>query len=270
VIIAVDIGNSAIKAALANGSTLVGSGRLETAAASTADLSDGLRTLATHAPEPPERIVAVSVVDRWTERLERAADQVGLPLTVVSASHIPLGTALLRPDLAGQDRLLAAWTAAELHGSPVIVVDLGTATTVDAVDGDGFFLGGAILPGLGLAADALAEGTARLPRVELDLPADVVGTDTRSAILSGVVIGHLGSVRELVTRMRSRLGSSRPATVIVTGGLAAAPWAPKAWLEPAGAQLPAIADELDPELVLKGLGLLAERLGTRSAAELRS
>ena len=147
VIIAVDIGNSAIKAALADGSTLLGSGRLETAAASTADLSDGLRTLATHAPEPPERIVAVSVVDRWTERLERAAEDVGLPLTVVSASHIPLGTALLRPDQAGQDRLLAAWTAAELHGSPVIVVDLGTATTVDAVDGDGYFLGGAILPG---------------------------------------------------------------------------------------------------------------------------
>jgi type III pantothenate kinase len=149
-------------------------------------------------------------------------------------------------------------------------VDLGTATTVDAVDADGFFLGGAILPGLALAADALAEGTARLPRIELDLPADAVGTDTRSAIQSGVVIGHLGAVRELVARMRGRLGGSRTAPVVVTGGLAAAPWARKAWLEPAGAQLPAIADALDPELVLKGLGLLAGRLGTRTAAEMRS
>ena len=102
------------------------------------------------------------------------------------------------------------------------------------------------------------------------------GRTRASAILSGIVIGHLGAVRELVTRMRERLGGSRPATVIVTGGLAAAPWARKAWLEPAGtqlpatAQLPAIANALDPELVLKGLGLLAERLGTRSAAELRS
>jgi type III pantothenate kinase len=270
VIIAVDIGNSAVKAALANGPTLLRSGRLETAAASASDLAEGLRTLAEDAPEPPDRILAVSVVDRWTERLERAAEDVALPLTVVSASHIPLGTALLRPDQAGQDRLLAAWAASKLHGSPVIVVDLGTATTVDAVDADGFFIGGAILPGIGLSAEALAEGTARLPLVELGLPTDAVGTDTASAILSGVVIGHLGAVRELVTRMRERLGGTRPATVVVTGGLAAAPWATKGWLEPAGAQLPAVADALDPELVLKALGLLAEHLGTRSTAEMRS
>jgi type III pantothenate kinase len=279
VIIAVDIGNSAVKAALADGSTLLGSGRLETTAASTSDLADGLRTLVGHAPEPPERVLAVSVVDRWTERLERAAGDVALPLTVVSASHIPLGTALLRPDQAGQDRLLAAWAASELHGSPVIVVDLGTATTVDAVDGDGFFIGGAILPGLALAADALAEGTARLPRVELELPAEAVGTDTSSAILSGVVIGHLGAVRELVTRMRERIttsaaggadGPARRATVIVTGGHSAAPWAQEAWLEPAGPALPAIATVIDPDLVLRGLGLLAQHLGARPAAEARS
>ena len=96
--------------------------------------------------------MAVSVVDRWTARLERAAEALGLPLTVATADRIPLLTALPRPDLTGPDRLLAAWTASVLHGQPVIVVDLGTATTVDAVDADGFFLGGAILPGLGLAA----------------------------------------------------------------------------------------------------------------------
>jgi type III pantothenate kinase len=272
VIIAVDIGNSAVKAALVDGSTLLESGRLSTSGASTADLADGLRTLAGHAPAPPERIVAVSVVDRWTERLERAAEDAMLPLTVLSASHVPLGTALLRPDQAGQDRLLAAWTAAEIHGSPVIVVDLGTATTVDAVDGDGFFLGGAILPGLGLAADALAEGTAKLPRVDPDLPADAIGTDTRSAIVSGVVIGHLGAVRELITRMRGRLagrgGAGTPdggVGVIVTGGYSAAAWAREAWLEPAAPALPAIASSIDPDLVLRGLGMLSERMATRPA-----
>jgi type III pantothenate kinase len=276
VIIAVDIGNSAVKAALAKRDTLLGSGRLETSAASTADLADGLRLLTGRAPETPERIVAVSVVDRWTERLERAAEDAMLPLTVVSASHIPIGTALLRPDKTGPDRLLAAWAAATLHGSPVIIVDLGTATTVDAVDSDGFFLGGAILPGLGLAADALAEGTARLPRVELALPADAVGTDTTSALQSGIVMGHLGAVRELVVRMLPRVGGGsdenaaraggKSASVVITGGYAAAPWARAAWLEPAGQDLPAIADVLDPDLVLRGLGLLAEHLAVRPGA----
>jgi type III pantothenate kinase len=281
VIIAVDIGNSAVKAALADGGALLESGRLETAGASTADLSDGLRTLVEHAREAPEQIVAVSVVDRWTERLERAAEAVGLPLRVVAASHIPMGTTLLRPDRAGPDRLLAAWAASSLHGRPVIVVDLGTATTVDAVDDDGFFRGGAILPGLDLAADALAEGTSRLPHVELDLPSDPLGADTASAIRSGIVIGHLGAVRELVVRMRAilleeaaRAGQATrapktgptEAPVVVTGGYAAADWARAAWLEPAGSQLPAIGDVLDPDLVLKGLGLLSGQMAIRPGA----
>jgi pantothenate kinase type III len=169
---------------------------------------------------------------------------------------------------------------------PVIVVDLGTATSVDEVDADGFFLGGAILPGLGLAAQALAEGTARLPRVELDLPGEAIGTDTSAAVQSGVVLGHIGAVRELAARMQARLGpppaASRPAAagrpvvagtsgaagrpgapVIVSGGHAAAAWAQRAWCQPAGPGLPAIATVLDPGLVLRGLGLLAEHLAAR-------
>lgn len=271
-IIAVDIGNSAAKAALVDGATVLESGRLDTAVASTADLTDGLRILSGSTAEAPTRIMAVSVVDRWTERLERAAEALELPLTVVAASHIPISTALLRPDRTGPDRLLAAWAAASLHGTPVIIVDLGTATTVDAVDGDGFFLGGAILPGLGLSADALAEGTARLPRVELDVPAEAVGTDTVMALQSGIVIGHVGAVRELAMRMQTHVipaGSApgQPATrVIVTGGHAAASWAERAWREAAGPGLPPIADALDPQLVLRGLGLLAEHMATRPNA----
>jgi len=272
VIIAVDIGNSAAKAALVAGATVLESGRLDTAVASTMDLTDGLRVLAGSMAEAPARIMAVSVVDRWTERLERAADALELPLTVVAASHIPISTALLRPDQTGPDRLLAAWAATALYGSPVIVVDLGTATTVDAVDGDGFFLGGAILPGLGLAASALAEGTARLPRVELDLPGEAIGADTTAALQSGIVIGHVGAVRELATRMHAHMApaSSDPGgpvtRVIVTGGHAAAEWAQRAWREAAGPGLPPIADALDPQLVLRGLGLLAEHMATRPGA----
>ena len=267
-IIAVDIGNSAAKAALVEGSTVFDSGRLDTSVASGADLADGLRVLAGSADPPPSAVVAVSVVDRWTERLERATEELELTLTMVAASHVPISTALVRPDQTGPDRLIAAWAAAVIHGTPVIVVDLGTATTVDAIDGDGFFLGGAIVPGLGLAADALADGTARLPRVELSWPAEAIGRDTTAALQAGIVVGHVGAVRELASRMHARMdqaGShSGPSTkVIVCGGHANAAWAKQAWLEPAGPGLPRIADELDPDLVLRGLGLLAEHMTSR-------
>ena len=267
VILAVDIGNSAAKAAIVEGDTVHESRRLDTSAASADDLLDGLRVLVGAHDEPPASIVTVSVVDRWTERLEIAADALGLPLTVVAASHIPISTALARPDRTGPDRLLAAWAASHIHGTPVIVVDLGTATTVDAVDADGFFLGGAIAPGLELAADALAEHTARLPRIEVALPDEAIGTDTYGAIASGVVIGHIGTVRELAQRMHARIATRSARTkVIITGGHSAAAWAPAAWQSPAGDQLPAIADALDPDLVLRGLGLLAEHMGARPSA----
>jgi type III pantothenate kinase len=270
VILAVDIGNSAAKAAIVDGQTILASGRLDTSTASGEDLLDGLRVLVGKQDEAPTGVITVSVVDRWTERLERATDELALPLTVIAASHIPISTGLVRPDQTGPDRLLAAWAASRLHGSPVIVVDLGTATTVDAVDGDGFFLGGAILPGLGLAADALAEGTARLPRVDLELPREAIGVDTVGALQSGLVIGHIGAVRELAMRMHEKIDrgpSTTPATrVVVTGGHAGAPWAEAAWRQPAAPVLPAIADVLDPDLVLRGLGLLAEHMGARPSA----
>jgi len=269
VILAVDIGNSAAKAAVVDGSSILGSGRLDTSIASGEDLIDGLRVLVGANEDAPSAVIAVSVVDRWTERLERAADELDLPLTVVAASHIPISTAMLRPDQTGPDRLLAAWAAASIYGTPVIVVDLGTATTVDAVDADGFFLGGAIMPGLGLAADALAEGTTRLPRVDLEMPDDTIGGDTTAALQAGIVIGHVGAVRELAVRMHQRmdLGTAADVTkVIVTGGHSSAAWADGAWRTAAGPTLPAIADTLDPDLVLKGLGLLAEHQATRPQA----
>jgi type III pantothenate kinase len=270
VILAVDIGNSAAKASIVDGSTIYETGRLDTSVASGEDLLDGLRVLAGSHDEAPSSVITVSVVDRWTERLEWAAGELGLPLTVVAASHIPISTALVRPDQAGPDRLLAAWAAASLYGTPVIVIDLGTATTVDAVDADGFFLGGAILPGLGLARDALADGTARLPAVDLVLPAEPIGTDTTAAIQSGIVIGHIGAVRELAARMQQRMSPDPQAAsatkVIITGGHCEADWAESAWCTPAGPSLPALADELDHELVLKGLGLLAEHMANRPGA----
>jgi pantothenate kinase type III len=207
------------------------------------------------------RLLIVSVVPVATDLLLEAARALDLPAHVVEAPDIPLPTHLTEARRTGPDRILGAWTARELYGRPVVVISLGTATTVDGVDAEGILRGGAILPGLGMAAHALAEGTALLPRIEPELPPAALGTDTRGAMLSGVVIGHLGAVRELVARMTAEMGAPHARTV-VTGGFAAAPWARAAFVEPGPAGLPAIADVIDPHLLLCGLG----RLGRTSAA----
>ena len=90
VILAVDIGNSAAKAAIVDGDDVLESGRLDTSTATGDDLLDGLRVLLGAHDEAPAKVITVSVVDRWTERLEHAAEELGLPLTVVAASHIPI------------------------------------------------------------------------------------------------------------------------------------------------------------------------------------
>jgi type III pantothenate kinase len=266
-ILAVDCGNSAVKAALVEGPQVLRSARLEDAPARASEeaLQALIEDLIATATEPLAGIVVSSVVDRWTSRLERISSAVGLPLTVVAGSAIPIRTALVRADQTGVDRLLAAWAAWSIYGAPAIVVDLGTATTVDAIDADGFFLGGAILPGPTVAADAIVAHAPRLPRIELEVPDSAIGEDTASALRSGIVIGHIGAVRELVTRMRPDLEAAAPAgqswalRVVVTGGHAEAAWARRGLVESAGPGLPAIADHVDPELLLKGLGLLAER-----------
>ena len=267
-ILAVDCGNSAVKAALVDGPVVGRSVRVQDAPerASERTLLDGILDLVATAPEPPTAVLVASVVDRWTARLERIAASLALPLTVVAGSSVPVRTALVRADQTGVDRLLGAWAAWSIYGAPVIVVDLGTATTVDAVDADGFFLGGAILPGPVVALDALIAHAPRLPRIGLEEPERAIGDDTASAMRSGIVFSQVGAVRELVTRMRPDLeASASPGShswalrVVLTGGHSNAAWARRGFVEPAGPGLPPIADHVDPDLLLKGLGMLAER-----------
>jgi type III pantothenate kinase len=159
--------------------------------------------------------------------------------------HQPL---VLEADPVGPDRLAGCAAAHALTGGACIVVDLGTATTVDAVDAAGRFLGGAIAPGLELSARALAERAARLGEVPLQAPAGVIGTDTESAMRSGVVFGHAGLVDGLVERFRGRLGAAVPA--IATGG-----WA--STVVPHCASV----SRIEPELTLVGLRLLWLKAG---------
>jgi type III pantothenate kinase len=157
--------------------------------------------------------------------------------------HTPL---LLDGGSTGPDRLANCAAAHALVGGACIVCDLGTATTVDAVDASGAFLGGAIAPGVAVALRALAEGAVRLMPVELLPPRQAIGQDTVEAMRSGSVLGHAGLVDGLVERFRDELGELVPA--IATGGLAVL-------VVPHCRHV----ERIEPGLTLDGLRLLWER-----------
>jgi type III pantothenate kinase len=129
---------------------------------------------------------------------------------------VPMKTKVRKPEKVGTDRLLAALAAKELRGAPCIVVSAGTAITVDLVDAQGCFAGGAIAPGFHLAARALHEQTALLPLVEPARPAEPAGQDTTSAVQSGVYWSCAGGVLALVEHFKELPGCGG-AAVVCTG-----------------------------------------------------
>ena len=143
--------------------------------------------------------------------------EVGMEVLVVGEDvPLPMKVDLPEPAKVGVDRILNAAAAYERIKDAVAVVDAGTAITVDCVSPEGVFLGGAIMPGLGLSARILHEQTSLLPEVKIDKPDWVYGKDTSQAIVAGIYYGALGAVRELVERYASELRAWP--TTIVTGG----------------------------------------------------
>jgi type III pantothenate kinase len=146
------------------------------------------------------------------------------------------------PHEVGADRIAGAIGATlRRPGANVIVVDCGTATTLDVVTGNGDYLGGAILPGVGISVETLAGRTAKLPTVEITRPAVALGRSTIESIQSGVYYGHAGAIRRLIDEISREVFGSAPRSVIGTGGFARL-------FEPEG-----LFDEIVPELVLLGL-----------------
>jgi type III pantothenate kinase len=250
VTVAIDIGNSAVKVAMVVDGQVGEVLRLPTASPPSASQLAARISGVTEAGASTQVVAVVSVVPHWTELVTAAVDALGLRLLTLDATRIGLTVALPHPERVGADRLLAAWTAVQEHGAPLVVVDLGTATTVDAVDASGAFVGGAIAPGPELSIRALATGTAQLPPVPVELPPNILGRDTVEAIQSGVVLGHVIVVSGLIRRAAAELsvaGGGRP-RVVLTGGFAAASWA---------AAIEGV-DVRDPNLLLRGLALHAE------------
>ena len=147
------------------------------------------------------------------------------------------------PRETGADRVANTAAAHRLYGGPAIVIDFGTATTLDAVSEEGDYLGGAIAPGIGIASEALFERASKLPRIELVAPPHAIGTDTVTAMQSGLIFGYVGLIESLVHRIQQELGGK--ARVIATGGLA-----------DIIAKETKIVDAVNPHLTLEGLRLI--------------
>ncbi|MFC1869890.1 type III pantothenate kinase [Chloroflexota bacterium] len=141
------------------------------------------------------------------------------PLVVAAGVKTGVRIRMDNPREVGADRIVNAAAAHHLYGGPVIIVDLGTATTFDTVSGEGDYLGGAIAPGIGTATEALFMRAAKLPRVELVAPQRAIGTDSITAMQSGIIFGYVGLVEGIVTRIQQELGEK--AKIVATGGFAA-------------------------------------------------
>ena len=144
------------------------------------------------------------------------------------------------PGEVGADRLVNAVAVTEFYKTPAVVVDFGTATTFDVIDVKGRYAGGAIAPGINLSLEALHRAAAKLPKVNIQKPASVIGKNTVSAIQSGIFFGYLGLIEGIVGNISKELGA-KP-FVIATGGLAGL-------FEPHTKSI----HKVDDELTLKGL-----------------
>ena len=168
------------------------------------------------------------------------------PLIVGPGLKTGLQILVENPQQLGNDRVTDAVAAAHFYPTPVIIIDMGTATTVSVVDNGSRFLGGAIMPGVYTALNSLSGKASQLPHISLDKPKHVIGRNTVDAMRSGILYGTAGSVDAVIRRIREELGGS--ATVVCTGGLSKV-------------IVPLCTEKviLDEDLLLKGLMLLYQK-----------
>ncbi|MCM3635864.1 MULTISPECIES: type III pantothenate kinase [Paenibacillus] len=168
------------------------------------------------------------------------------PLIVGPGIKTGLNIRYENPREVGADRIVNSVAAIEKYGAPLIVVDFGTATTFDYIDGDANYLGGAIVPGIGISTEALYQRAAKLPRIELTKPKSVIGRNTVHSMQAGIIYGYVGQVDGIVNRIKKEF-NVQP-RVIATGGLAELIFAESETIE-----------EVDSMLTLEGLRIIYER-----------
>jgi type III pantothenate kinase len=251
-LLVIDVGNTNTSLGVYKEDELVVHWRLTTAKARTVDEygvhARNLFSLAGIDFRSITGIAIASVVPQLNYTLKRMAESY-FNLTPLFIDHTTAtGIPILYnpPSDVGADRIVDAVAALERYGSPCIIVDFGTATTFDAINSRGEYLGGVIAPGITISSDALFDRAARLPRVEIRRPQSVIGSSTVGSIQSGLYYGYVGLVDGILKRISQELGSK--VKIVATGGLAP--------LIATGSELIEIVDET---LTLEGLRLIYQR-----------
>ncbi len=253
-LLVIDVGNTNIVMGVFDGDRLVEDWRIRTEHNTTEDefnvLAAGLFAQSSIDAATVDKTVISSVVPPMVTILDAFARKyLGHAPHWIDAKSYP-GMPILygNPNEVGADRIVNAVGAYERYKTDLIVIDFGTATTFDVVTQKGEYLGGAISPGIGIAAEALYARASKLPRVEIfKPPVHVVGKDTIGSIQSGIIFGYAGLVDGMVQRIRDELNTS--SKVIATGGLA-----------PLMQNVSTTIEAVEPDLTLVGLKIIADSL----------
>jgi type III pantothenate kinase len=250
-LLAIDSGNTNAVFGVYNGDTLRASWRVSTNARRTGDeyavwLTQLLALAGLARTDIDAAIIANVVPETGFNLLSLCRRYLNIEPLVVGAPGCRLGIGVdvdMPAERVGADRVANAVAARDRYKTPLMVIDFGTTTNFDIVDGNGNFCGGIIAPGPNLSLQALQMATAQLPLVAIERPPSVVGRSTVPAMQSGVFWGYVGLIEGLVRRVRAERGEAMG--VIGTGGLA-----------PVFAQATEIIDQVDPDLTIWGLRLI--------------
>ena len=251
-LLTVDVGNTNMVFTLFDGETHLKSFRLTTVAGRTSDelgmdIWNQLSRLGVK-PEDLADVIVSSVVPPVMAALGDAISRyLGKVPIVVDADVYPeLPYGVETNERLGADRSVACVAAIHKYGAPLILADMGTATTVDAISREGVYMGGCITAGARISIEALFQKTALLPQVDLALPERVLSGTSEGQIQAGAVLGYIGAMERLITQAREEIGEPE-AIVVATGGLA-----------PIIAAGTDIIDVVDGQLIPDGLRLLYE------------
>lgn len=223
-ILAIDIGNSNIVIGGVEGERILFEARLRTDSTKTSDeyCVDLLSLLDIYGirRDAIEGSIVASVVPQVLNSIQTAIRKLigKTPLVVGPGLKTGLNIQIENPAQIGADLVVGSVAALRGHKPPLIVIDMGTATTIMVLDRQGAFIGGAIAPGVKISLDALTERTALLPGLQLDQPRKVIGQNTIDCMRSGMMIGNACMLDGMIDRMEAELGEKT--TVVATGGIA--------------------------------------------------